>query len=899
MNIFVLVAAAAMALVSCNKQEVEAPKPQEVEYEYTFEIAGDTKATIGNDCVVWESGDQIGVYTDGQNGVSYNRWGDITLGTPVTFKVSSYYALVAGDMVHCYYPYVSSNSQDPRTVNLSIPTSQTEKNQMPMVSLPYAVTENLAEKTDSEKSAGEIRFANLGSVIEFHVYSTTEAYQTELVKSVTFNADQAIAGDFTFDITAVDYSDEETLAISGYEATKVVSTLSTSTQVSSDKNAATVVKMVVAPGSYAGNVVVTTDKATYTYSISEDKAKNFKRSAVYPIGLNLRADVREENAVEPEPEVETTVTFDFTSSAELTSWGITLPNPGAGTNVTTLAKGQVTMLADGGSTKTRVWNSSGSYDLRVYKGATLTFSVPSGYVINDIVVEGSVTTSISKSTLPNNPVVLTVAAGADTQKISAITVKYAEGEVVATQLSMGNVTCVNATTSTLTFSWEAVNGAKGYKVSLDGGNSYTELFDDTNYTWVNLDPETEYTIYVRAIGNGINTLDSEAVFASGSTTAEQVGVVTMSKKFTFDGSNGQKDFSVTQAPIKIAFAKADGSNAPNDHSQGHIRIYAGNTMTFTGGTIVKIELKYSDASYPGTSTKANVGTLSQDTNSKMWTWVGKATSIILTGGDKQGRYDSITVYYESDGTTPDPIQLEMSEITCSTQTENSLTFTWTAVANATGYEVTCNNKTETVTETEYTATDLTAGTQYEVSIKAVGDGVNYTTSDAGTAEGTTKEAQQPDDTQKYYVKVTSSQSDWSGTYLIIGVTGSKLYAFSSMNAYNSESYGKYSSVSESGTGKILSTSTIDAYQVVIAKSTNGYTIKFGDYYLGKNGTSGNTMQANKSYTAKKYEWKIALNSIQNANATSYYLQWNSNSGQERFSCYKSTQNNVMLYKLED
>ena len=247
-NIFVLVAAAAMALVSCNKQEVEAPKPQE--FEYTFEIAGDTKATIGEDCVVWESGDKIGVYTDGQNGISYNRYGNITLGSPVTFKISSYYALVAGDMVHCYYPYVDYNSQNPKTVELSIPTSQTEKNQMPMVSLPYAVTENLAAQTNSEKSAGEIRFANLGSVIEFHVYSTAEAYQTELVKSVTFNADQAIAGDFTFDLTAVDYSNEETLAIAGYEATSVVSTLSTSTQVSADKDAATVVKMVVAPGSW-------------------------------------------------------------------------------------------------------------------------------------------------------------------------------------------------------------------------------------------------------------------------------------------------------------------------------------------------------------------------------------------------------------------------------------------------------------------------------------------------------------------------------------------------------------------------------------------------------------------------------------------------------------------------
>lgn len=95
-------------------------------------------------------------------------------------------------------------------------------------------------------------------------------------------------------MTKVDYSNKETLAISGYEATSVVSTLSTSTQVSANKNAATVVKMVVAPGSYTGNIVVTTDKATYTYPIST--AKEFKRSVVKPLGLNLREDVRQETA---------------------------------------------------------------------------------------------------------------------------------------------------------------------------------------------------------------------------------------------------------------------------------------------------------------------------------------------------------------------------------------------------------------------------------------------------------------------------------------------------------------------------------------------------------------------------------------------------------------------------
>lgn len=88
-----------------------------------------------------------------------------------------------------------------------------------------------------------------------------------------------------------------------------------------------------------------------------------------------------------------------------------------------------------------------------------------------------------------------------------------------------------------------------------------------------------------------------------------------------------------------------------------------------------------------------------------------------------------------------PEQLVMSDITCSAQTENSLTFNWTAVTNAIGYEVTCNNKTETVNDVTYTATGLSASTEYTISVKAVGDGANYTTSEAKTQTGTTTAAQ--------------------------------------------------------------------------------------------------------------------------------------------------------------
>ena len=247
MKIFVLVAAAAMALASCQKPEIENVQPQE--YEYTFLIGNaDTKATVGETCVEWEAGDQMGVYTISTSGTSYNRCGNITPGSPAKMVVSSFYALSVGDKVYAYYPYVSSNSQDAANVNLEISAIQDGVDDMPMVSIPFAIPTDLAEKTDKELTAGEIKFANLGSVIEFNVYTETDAYAAEVVKSVTFEADKALAGAFTFDLTKVNYSDESTLSISDLTETTVVANASDLTV--GTKDAPAVVKMVVAPGTY-------------------------------------------------------------------------------------------------------------------------------------------------------------------------------------------------------------------------------------------------------------------------------------------------------------------------------------------------------------------------------------------------------------------------------------------------------------------------------------------------------------------------------------------------------------------------------------------------------------------------------------------------------------------------
>ncbi len=289
MKLFVYVAAAAMTLASCQKNEIDNQVPQE--YEYTFLIGNaDTKAVIGDESVVWEDGDQMGVYTKVASGtISKNAYGDITPGSPATMKMYSDQALAIGDYVYAYYPYNSDNEDRNLMVTLSIPSVQDGKDDMPMVAIPYCV-ESAIGSGQQDAPAGKIKFANLGAVIEFNVYSTNTDYLSEKVQSVTYDAGAALAGNFEFDLTSVNYANQNTLKISGYEATSVVSTLAEPVVVGSSKEDAAKVKMVVAPGSYAGTITVKTDKATYTYNIATPK--EYTRSSLRPLGADLSKGTR-------------------------------------------------------------------------------------------------------------------------------------------------------------------------------------------------------------------------------------------------------------------------------------------------------------------------------------------------------------------------------------------------------------------------------------------------------------------------------------------------------------------------------------------------------------------------------------------------------------------------------
>ena len=258
------------------------------------------------------------------------------------------------------------------------------------------------------------------------------------------------------------------------------------------------------------------------------------------------------------------------------------------------------------------------------------------------------------------------------------------------------------------------------------------------------------------------------------------------------------------------------------------------------------------------------------------------------------------------GETPAPVQLTMSDITCSAQTETSLTFSWSAVANATGYQVSTDGGSTygaTQTETTYTWSGLTAGTEYTLYVKAIGNGSTYTDSAAKSAPGTTTAAQGGGEggstgTAKF-VKVTSAPSDWSGTYLIVYEAGNLAFDGSRTTL---DASGNSKSVTIAN-NEIEATDAMKAIAFTIAKDGSNYTVKSASgYYIGQ------TSDANglKSSTTTTYNHTLSMTgSDANLVSGGAYLRYNAATGDTnlRFRYYKSSsytnQKTIQLYRLTD
>lgn len=304
----------AMTAVSCSKVAGIEENPS---YTYRFAVVNEelpsVKSDMSNDHLVFETGDTLGFSLE-QTGkiVDAQRTTIQTTEPRPIFGFTTNHQMKAGDRIYVVSPRVlhidvGADRREPVNADpmqsITIPLVQTHKGgkfdgvAMPMVSVPFTFTKDMLVGKDNQLQ--EVKFLNLGALLDFRVFSTDGTYQGEIVRDVIFEADKNIVGEFKINVQNVNPDDEKTLAIDltsaraeGYSAAPLTNVARTESdaKVGADKDHSGSVRMVVAPGTYTGKVKVRTDKAYYVFNLST--ARTFNRNGIYPLGLNLAKATR-------------------------------------------------------------------------------------------------------------------------------------------------------------------------------------------------------------------------------------------------------------------------------------------------------------------------------------------------------------------------------------------------------------------------------------------------------------------------------------------------------------------------------------------------------------------------------------------------------------------------------
>ena len=332
------------------------------------------------------------------------------------------------------------------------------------------------------------------------------------------------------------------------------------------------------------------------------------------------------------------------------------------------------------------------------------------------------------------------------------------------------VVTATADGNSITVSWGTVDGAANYTVSCDGLEDKT--VNGTSVTYTELEYSTMYNFSVVA-----NPTDTENNTASNPGTASATTeadpnaeaptsgyklITSMSEltdgEYIIAGYMGSKYYAM---PNNVTSGKISGSEITvvSDYVTSSTTnlvwtiTKSGNYYTIFDGTKY---IYHSNGGVDGTNlakgaTSLYPWSISYDTSGFKLASVNGTTinarGMLMNNNYQFGGY-SLSNYGNSSysgiylfkkigdvggGDEPDtPVQLDAPTNLSATKTTTSVTISWTAVANASSYDVTVGTTTQNVTTTTATFDGLTPDTTYNVSVVAVGDGTNYTDSTEAT-----------------------------------------------------------------------------------------------------------------------------------------------------------------------
>ena len=329
MKIFVLVAAAAMALASCQKNEINGPVNKEVHFTIRADFA-ETKTTITDNgdktyTPTWAKGDKIGVLFSLEGTaekVEFENTADA--GDIATFEGKHAFAVVEGASevdgnLYAFYPSSAFNKMyDDGGVRLDLKATQypTSTSFDPSCDLLIAKPcYYMAEATgaDVEVLIDNMYFARMMSVLRINLNS--EFLSNETVKSISFDADGVdFTGAMRFNLETGEFVGNQSTSQDLSEV-KAVYSEEDPIAVAGEKNSA---YLVVAPVTIPSGTPLTFTIETENYDIV--KTTNAPADMVMPSGniavINLT--IAEENCT-----IKTEDTSDYSGE-----WLITGVNEG-------------------------------------------------------------------------------------------------------------------------------------------------------------------------------------------------------------------------------------------------------------------------------------------------------------------------------------------------------------------------------------------------------------------------------------------------------------------------------------------------------------------------------------------------------------------------------------------
>lgn len=376
-----LVAIAAFS--SCNKELTD---PNEgIKGGIPFEITAasvDTKTAIDGFATRWVANDAINLFHAVAGTTTYTSDGQFTI-TAENLDSKKFTGTLASPLEagnydwYAIYPYKEQISSPGKQtdgfvyIGHSVAANQNGNNSTAHLCKTLCPLYGVSKSVEAIKPVS-IEMKHLTSVVEINVTNSNDDPLT--VSSISFSTDEDIVGTYYINFAG----DDVVYNPSGANYVKTVANLTVQNGTALAKGETASFYIPIKPHVAENGSSINISVNGYKKSINLTKDVTFTAGKIKKINFNY--DNTTANSV----------TFDFSDPESLG-----LKKPSSSANITAaIVVGDVTLTTTNGGTATRLWNSAGTCDLRVYSnGGSLTFTVPEGSVITQIVFTGAAASS--------------------------------------------------------------------------------------------------------------------------------------------------------------------------------------------------------------------------------------------------------------------------------------------------------------------------------------------------------------------------------------------------------------------------------------------------------------------------------------------------------------------------